>query len=158
MGMHLMTHSVRAMAVLAAVIAAGVGRNAAAQSLYVNDSSVWGLSTNSEWALIKGSSWVVPTKDRLTLQFDASASGYYAYQNTIRVVIYDHTGNYIAYADWRAPMSRTNYYVVFAVKPRQPYVVKLFINDIQAFQPYSVFYNDFFQVMNGNVPFGIRIN
>ena len=47
---------------------------------------------------------------------------------------------------------------VFAVKPRQPYLVKLFINDSQVFQPYSVFYNDFFQIMNGNVPFGTRID
>ena len=125
--------------------------------MYSDERTIWAISTDDNYIRVKSSSWVIPTTDRLTVQFSARATLNNVGQH-IRVVIYDHTGYYVSFADWIAPASNTYYYAVFAVNPHQNYSVSLFVQDIQAFPPYSVFYNSHFQLWDGTVPRGIRIN
>jgi hypothetical protein len=143
--------------VASAMLVLGSAPAKANSLLYYNNRTIWAISTNDQWVRVKASGWVVPTQNRLTVQFNAVATGNNAGQ-FIRVVIYDHTGNYVSYADWRAPSSNEQYYAVFAVNPHQKYSVSLFVQDIQAFPPYSVFYNNYFEIWDGTEPWGTRID
>lgn len=140
-----------------AVLVLGNAPAKADSLLYYDNRTVWAISTYDQWVQVKASNWLVPTKNRLTVQFNAMATGNNAGQ-LIRVVLYDHTGNYVSYADWRAPASNKSYYAVFAVKPNQWYSVRFFVQDIQVFQPYSVFYNNYFEIWDGTEPWGTRID
>jgi hypothetical protein len=120
--------------------------------LYANDYVVADVSYYNNWVSVKGSSWVVPTTNYLTVQWSAWKGG--PYNCATRVVIYNSSGYYINYAEHDGtPHPETAYYTDFYVQPGQQYFVYLYIRDPQTSSGW-IYYNRIFQLVDGIAPYG----
>ena len=129
---------------------AGWGTELSAWDGYVGD-----VSTYNNYVYVKNSPWVQPTTNYLTVQWDAWKAG--PYNCAVHMLLYDTNWNLAGYAEHQGtPNNETFYSHVFYVNPYEDYIVFMYITDPQT-QPNWIFYNYYFQLVDGYCPWGRQV-